>query len=240
MSKQATVAKKEKSNDSIIQNDQMKIRCGKCNLPFWSKEQLEKHALTHEGKKSFDQVKDEKVNILDNESNAMSLGKTKVAYSRSGEEEDTLIVRDLHSGTRFDRFGVKGTAQLERVFYAILDLVLDNRKTLLKRMRYGGDALRNLLDGLSNDDFDGMSTAHDALAPTMKIELKKIDTQPQLALFQYDDDKTLKNGIYLYVSEAVKLVKHMNDVFAFSKSSCLSVFKGTASKVEKYTSDDFF
>ena len=192
--------------------------------------------------KSNDQVKDEKASILDNESNAMSLGKTKVAYSRSGEEEDTLIVRDLYSGTRFDRFGVKGTAQLERVFYAIVALVHGNRKTLLKRMRYGGDALRNLLDGLSKDDLDRMSTARDALAPTIKIELKKIETQPQLAMFQYDDDedKTLKNGVYLYVSEVVKLVKHMNDVFAFSKSSCLSVFKEASSKVEKYTSDDFF
>ena len=192
--------------------------------------------------KSNDQVKDEKASILDNESNAMSLGKTKVAYSRSGEEEDTLIVRDLYSGTRFDRFGVKGSAQLERVFYAIVALVHGNRKTLLKRMRYGGDSLRNLLDGLSKDDLDRMSTAHDALATAIKIELKKIETQPQLAMFQYDDDedKALKNGIYLYVSEVVKLVKHMNDVFAFSKSSCLSVFKEAPSKVEKYTSDDFF
>ena len=192
--------------------------------------------------KSNDQVKDEKASILDNESNAMSLGKTKVAYSRSGEEEDTLIVRDLYSGTRFDRFGVKGSAQLERVFYAIVALVHGNRKTLLKRMRYGGDSLRNLLDGLSKDDLDRMSTARDALAPTIKIELKKIETQPQLAMFQYDDDedKALKNGIYLYVSEAVKLVKHMKDVFAFSKSSCLSVFKEAPTKVEKYTSDDFF
>ena len=186
---------------------------------------------------SNEQVKDEKANILDNELNAMSLGKTKVAYSRNGEK-DTLIVRDLYSGTRFDRFGVKGIAQLERVFYAILALMQDNRKTLLKRMRYGGDALHSLLDGLSNDDLDGMSTALGALAPTIKIELKKIETQPQLALFQYDDEKTLKNGIYLYVSEAVKLVKHMNDVFAFSKSTCLSMFKDTP--VEKYTSDDFF
>ena len=191
--------------------------------------------------KSNDQVKDEKANILDNESNAMSLGKTKVAYSRSGEEEDTLIVRDLYSGTRFDRFGVKGSAQLERVFYAIVALVHGNRKTLLKRMRYGGDSLRNLLDGLSKDDLDRMSTAHDALAPTIKIELKKIETQPQLAMFQYndDEDKALKNGIYLYVSEVVKLVKHMNDVFAFSKSTCLSMFKDAPSKVEKYTSNDF-
>ena len=179
----------------------------------------------------------EKASILDNESNATSIGKTKVAYSRNGEE-DTLIVRDLYSGTRFDRFGVKGIARLERVFYAILAIMYDNRKTLLKRMRYGGDALHSLLDGLSNDDLDGMSTALGALAPTIKIELKKIETQPQLALFQYDDEKTLKNGIYLYVSEAVKLVKHMNDVFAFSKSTCLSMFKDTP--VEKYTSDDFF
>ena len=203
---------------------------------------MSKQAAVTMQEKSNDQVKDEKANILDNESNAMSLGKTKVAYSRSGEEEDTLIVRDLYSGTRFDRFGVKGTAQLERVFYAIVALVHDNRKTLLKRMRYGGDALRNLLDGLSKDDLDRMSTARDALAPTIKIELKKIETQPQLAMFQYDDDedKALKNGIYLYVSEAVKLVKHMNDVFAFSKSTCFSVFKEAPSKVEKYTSDDFF
>ena len=190
--------------------------------------------------KSNDQVKDEKASILDNESNAMSLGKTKVAYSRSGEEEDTLIVRDLYSGTRFDRFGVKGTAQLERVFYAIVALVHGNRKTLLKRMRYGGDSLRNLLDGLSKDDLDRMSTARDALAPTIKIELKKIETQPQLAMFQYDDDedKALKNGIYLYVSEVVKLVKHMNDVFAFSKSESLSMVK--VAPVEKCANDDFF
>ena len=91
---------------------------------------------------------------------------------------------------------------------------------------------------MSSDDLNGMSTALDALGSTIKIELKKMETKPQLALFQYDEEKTLKNGIYLYVSEAVKLVKHMNDVFAFSKSTCLSVFKDTP--VEKYSNDDFF
>ena len=189
---------------------------------------MSKQAAIATKEKNNEQVKDEKMTILDNEPNAISLGKTKVAYSRNGEEEDTLIIRELYSGTRFDRFGVKGIAQLERVFYAIVALVHGNRKTLQKQMRYGGDALRNLLDGLSEDDLDRMSTAHDALAKTIKIELKKIETQPHLVLFQDDDDdegKTLKNGIYLYVSEAVKLVKHMNDVFAFSKSMCLSVFK---------------
>ena len=41
------------SNENIVKKDRFKTRCGKCNLPFWSKEQLEKHALTHERKKSF-------------------------------------------------------------------------------------------------------------------------------------------------------------------------------------------
>ena len=41
------------SSESIIRTNRMKIRCDKCNLPFWSKEQLEKHVLTHERKKTF-------------------------------------------------------------------------------------------------------------------------------------------------------------------------------------------
>ena len=184
----------------------------------------------------------DKASILENEPNAMSLSKTKVAYSRSGEEEDTLIVRDMYKGTRFDRFGVKGIAQLERVFYAIIGLMNEHRTMLLKRMRYGGDALWNLLDGLSDEDREGMRHALNSLEPSIKIELKKIETCPQLALLQYkgddDNDKSLKNGIYLYVGEAVKLVKHMNDVFAFSKSESLSMVK--VAPVEKCANDDFF
>ena len=183
----------------------------------------------------------DKASILEKEPNAMSLSKTKVAYSRSGEEEDTLIVRDMYRGTRFDRFGVKGIAQLERVFYAIIGLMNEHRTMLLKRMRYGGDALWNLLDGLSDEDREGMRHALNSLEPSIKIELKKIETCPQLALLQYkdeDDDKSLKNGIYLYVGEAVKLVKHMNDVFAFSKSESLSMVK--VAPVEKCANDDFF
>ena len=31
----------------------VKIRCQQCNLPFWSEEQLKKHAVTHKRRKSF-------------------------------------------------------------------------------------------------------------------------------------------------------------------------------------------
>ena len=31
----------------------VKIRCGQCNLPFWSEEQLQKHLVTHKRRKTF-------------------------------------------------------------------------------------------------------------------------------------------------------------------------------------------
>ena len=31
----------------------VKIRCGQCNLPFWSEEQLKKHTMTHKRRKTF-------------------------------------------------------------------------------------------------------------------------------------------------------------------------------------------
>ena len=55
---------------------------------------------------------------------------------------------------------------------------------------------------------------------------------------RHDVDGKLKNGIYLFMSDAVKLVKHMNNVVKFSKSACLSAIK-TAS-IEKYIDDYFF
>ena len=182
----------------------------------------------------------DKSTILESEVNARSLAKMKVVYSRRGEEEDTLIVRDMYTGARFDRFGVKGVDQLEQIFHVILGMLSEHRTTLLKRMRFGADALRHLLDGLSDEDRDGMRAAHDDfnITPSMKIELKKLETCPQLELLQYTADKSLANGIYLYVGEAVKLVKHMNTVFAFSKSKCLSFDKGAP--IEKYTDDQFF
>ena len=73
---------------------------------------------------------------------------------------------------------------------------------------------------------------------SMKIEIKNLDTSPQLEMLQYKKDGEFANGIYLFVSEAVKLVKHMNTVFAFSKSECLLIIE--KAPIEKYTDDNLF
>ena len=96
-----------------------------------------KSSMAHEIeiKKVKKQTKNE---ILENEANARSLAKMKVVYSRRGEEDDTLVVRDLYNGARFDRFGMNGDDQLKQIFYVILDVLSKNRSTLLKQMRFGG------------------------------------------------------------------------------------------------------
>ena len=185
--------------------------------------------------------------ILKNEVNARSLGKTIVAYSRRGEEDDTLIVRDLSKRTTFDHFGVKGLADLERLFYTILGVLNAQRAELVKRARFGeGDDLRKLLDGISDDDREKMQYALDAVRNDKgddnrrsgtRVQLTKIDTCPQLELVRFADDQ-LKFGVYLFMHGTIKLVRHMNTTFALSKSE--SLLFTAKQPLDKYTNDNFF
>ena len=104
----------------------------------------------------------------------------------------------------------------------------EHRTTLLKRMRFGGDALRQLLDGLSDNDRDMVRSALDACNDGsvqkkrgVKVEMKKLETCPQLALLRYDEDGQLQCGIYIFIEEAIKLTRHLNATFSFSTSECL-------------------
>ena len=188
--------------------------------------------------------------ILKNEAHAISLAKWIVAYSRRGEEEDTLIIRELSNRSSFDHFGVKGVAELERLFFSSLGLLNEQRTVLTKRARFGeGEDLRQLCEGISDDDRAKMRCALDALNSDsgkrgrrgLTVQLKKMDTCPQLALLRYDDDNQLKYGLYMFVRPAITLVRYLNTRFAFSKSECLSLAEKKALLVlEKYNDDNFF
>ena len=178
------------------------------------------------------------VEILKNEANAKRLSKTKVVYSRRGEEEDTLIFRDLYPHTVFDHFGIKGIDELKWAFFFILGTMSEHQTTLFDG-RDDRDDLHNLLEGLDNEDQDEMRGALDnPIASSMKISAENLDTYPQLRLMRHSVDGKVKNGVYLFMSDVVKLVKHMNNVFKFSKSACLSSTKTVS--IEKYTDDYFF
>ena len=175
--------------------------------------------------------------ILKGETNAKCLSKSKVVYNRRGDEDDTLVFRELYPSATFDRFGVKGIEKLKWIFYFLLGIISEQQEKIKK------DEDRSRLDvlfsGLNQEDRDEMKKAmreKDQFIPsTARIRLTNMDTYPQVKLMQCDDQGRVTNGIYLFVNEAVRAIRHMNTIFKFSESPSLETVP-----IEKCQSDDFF
>ena len=177
--------------------------------------------------------------ILKGETNAKCLSKSKVVYNRRGDEDDTLVFRELYPSATFDRFGVKGIEKLKWIFYFLLGIISEQQEKIKK------DEDRSRLDvlfsGLNQEDRDEMKKAmreKDQFISTIKIRLTNMDTYPQVKLTQCDDQGRVTNGIYLFVNEAVRAIRHMNTIFKFSESPSLLPLETVP--IEKCQSDDFF
>ena len=72
------------------------------------------------------------------------------------------------------------------------------------------------------------------------VQVKNIDTCPQLALLRFSDDYQLKYGVYISVRPAITLVRYMNKRFNFSGSECLNFAMRAPTPIEKYKDDNFF
>ena len=177
--------------------------------------------------------------ILKGETNAKCLSKSKVCYNRRGDEDDTLVFRELYPSATFDRFGVKGIEKLKWIFYFLLGIISEQQEKIKK------DEDRSRLDalfsGLNQEDRDEMKKAlreKDKFISIIKIRLTNMDTYPQVKLMQCDDQGRVTNGIYLFVNEAVRAIRHMNTIFKFSESPSLLPLETVP--IEKCQSDDFF
>ena len=172
--------------------------------------------------------------------NAKCLSKSKVVYNRRGDEDDTLVFRELYPSATFDRFGVKGIEKLKWIFYFLLGIISEQQEKIKK------DEDRSRLDvlfsGLNQEDRDEMKKAmreKDQFIPsTARIRLTNMDTYPQVKLMQCNDQGRVTNGIYLFVNEVVRAIRHMNTIFKFSESPSLLPLETVP--IEKCQSDDFF
>ena len=64
-------------------------------------------------KSEYASIHQEMKKYLEGETNAKRLSRSKVTYSRRGDETDTFIIRDLYPSAQFDRLGIKGIEQLK-------------------------------------------------------------------------------------------------------------------------------
>lgn len=113
---------------------------------------------------------------------------------------------------------------------------------------FPGEDLRKLFDGVDENDREKIQDAMNALNATdnsrgrrgIVVQVKNIDTCPQLALLRYGDDYQLKYGVYIFVRPAITLVRYMNKRFNFSGSTCLNFAMRASVPIEKYKDDNFF
>ena len=179
--------------------------------------------------------------ILKGETNAKCLSKSKVVYNRRGDEEDTLVFRELYPSAKFDRFGVKGIEKLKWIFYFLLGIMSEQQDKIAKKKDADRSGLDTLFSRLKQEDRDEMKKAmreEDQFISTIKIGLTNLDTYPQVKLLQYNDKGKVTNGIYLFVNEAVRAIRHMNTIFKFSESPSLMPVETVP--IEKCNTDDFF
>ena len=178
--------------------------------------------------------------ILKGEANAKCLSKSKVCYNRRGDENDTLVFRELYPDATFDRFGVKGMEKLKWMFYFLLGIMSE------KQEKIKDDEDRSRLDvlfsRLNQEDRDEMKKAmkerNQFIPNIVRIGLTNMDTYPQVKLMQCNDQGLVTNGIYLFVNEAVRAIRHMNTIFKFSESPSLLPLETVP--IEKCNTDDFF
>ena len=178
--------------------------------------------------------------ILKGEANAKCLSKSKVCYNRRGDEDDTLVFRELYPDAKYDRFGVKGIEKLKWMFYFLLGIMSEKQENI--KDDEDRSRLAILFSRLNQEDRDEMKKAmreRDQFIPsTVRIGLTNMDTYPQVKLMQCNDQGLVTNGIYLFVNEAVRAIRHMNTIFKFSESPSLLPLETVP--IEKCKTDDFF
>ena len=188
-------------------------------------------------KSEYASIHQEMKKFLEGEANAKKLSRSKVMCSRRGDEADTFIIRDLYPSAQFDRFGIKGIEKLKWTFYRILS-IMNEKQSVLMDGTVGIGGLSKLLDSLDQEDRDEMMKTIDMYGNgSMTISWNSLSSFPQLKMMQYIDGQ-VANGIYLFVSDALKAIRHMNAIFRFSTNPHLLPVE--TEPIKKCKTDDFF
>ena len=153
------------------------------------------------------------------------ISKTKVAYSRPGDNDTSLVIRDRDPNVRNNLFGTKGRQELEALYYALLGMLKFHRDDIVQNSKFDQSALDHLLTSLVSEDLQKIEETMARLAGEDNeqikfepIELRIIltDDYPRMSLFRKlgsDDSNETKSksiGIYLFIEQVIAVLLYMN------------------------------
>ena len=175
--------------------------------------------------------------------NAYELSNMKIVYNLEKDDEKNLIVRSIRDGEKYASFGVSGEQAVNYVYYATLAILDTHKEQFQEKAKFGGDKLLALLRRISNEDREKMNqllTPDGSLIelPTTHLKISG-NFAPQVAVMTMhineDLERVMKTGVYLHLSESIKLVRYMNSTMNIGNSDL-----GTNFVIRKYEDEDLF
>ena len=175
--------------------------------------------------------------ILQEKKYSKSLSQQKIVYARDEDPEATCIIRSFYGGDKFAVFGVKSYDLIRTVFLSQLKLMQVQEQELKSKSRYVEDKhfddVSNAWNELSSMGYNLTVKTEKNRKSNNKLTFIHIDTSsaldfktavrvgvmvngkdPKITLFNYYNDE-VTSGVYLFLSETVKLLKYMNTRFNF-------------------------
>ena len=193
-------------------------------------------------------MEERKVRMIE-KPNATSIGNSKVAYSREGDADDTLVARDLFEKSKYPLFGVKGTPILKSIFFAMLHEMKAFRKQISSSLKYEKKDFINTLDNMTAEDELMMTTLcnggeeesrSEFEFESVKVRFTQEGLYPRFELINLevkDERKVVKTAIHLFTSDAFKLLKYLQKLYNFSDNVILI---DGCTPIQKFDNDDFF
>ena len=172
--------------------------------------------------------------------NARKLSKNKFAYCREGEKEVNLIIRDIKEDIKFPVFGVRGKDIVDFIFYSTLAILDAHKEDFAAQNQFGGEKLYSLLQRIPPDDREQMHKLIDSdgsIFQRSSTSAEYVPNSPPQILLKTEritgETESRVFRTYLYMWEAMKLVKNLSAKMQIGNSALSDTFK-----LHQYTHDD--
>ena len=186
---------------------------------------------------------------------AKSLSGSKLVYARDEDPSNTIVVRNLYPNLdeQMCVFGMKGKNHIKNVLLAILVVLRNDLKKLKRKVKY-----------VYKDDFEDLQAAFNEMGESM-AELRVEECQdnvdynvirfqagegyirlmlsikaehPHLIICNENKEKKFINGMNLFISETIKLLRYLNSRFSFTEEEILKL--SNTMDVKAFVTDKFF
>ena len=165
-----------------------------------------------------------------------TLGGNKMVYSPPEEGRDCMVVRNFTNDAKYGCFGVRGRVDMEYTFHSILARLDENQEKLKAECSGCSAWMKDVLSCIKEDDREKMARTSVQQNKLVEVRLTKANSIWLMNIKPDDEKRTVSAGVYLYVSDALKLVQHMANELDIGDSVITDRF----SSVVNFEDDDFF